>query len=65
MFQTLLDWIEITSITGDEEDYGDALSRRLAAAGLGVERQEVPSMSGAPGDGRFNVLARADRPEVV
>lgn len=58
MFATLLDWIEIPSITGDEEDYADALVRRLEGAGLDVECQEVK-------DGRFNVLARADRPEVV
>ncbi len=56
--QTLVDWIEIPSITGEEGDYGDALARALERAGFGVERQEV-----APG--RFNVLARAGAPQVV
>jgi len=54
----LVDWIEIPSITGDEEDYGDALSRALVARGFDVERQEVEP-------GRYNVLARTGRPEVV
>jgi len=58
MIDTLLDWIAIESITGHEGEYGDAVARRLSALGLGVERQEV-----APG--RFNVLARADEPELV
>src|SRR5258708_5171657 len=56
--QQLLDWIAIASITGNEGDYGDLLARELARIGLDVERQEL-----APG--RFNVLARAGRPEVV
>lgn len=56
--RNLIDWIEIPSISGEEADYGDALSRALEARGFAVERQEV-----APG--RFNVLARAGRPEVV
>jgi len=54
----LVDWVDIRSVTGTEGDYGDALSRRLFAMGFDVERQDV-----APG--RFNVLARAGRPEVV
>ena len=54
----LSDWIEIPSVTGEEGDYGDALTRKLSEAGFDVERQEV-----APG--RFNVLARAGSPEVV
>ena len=56
--QTLVEWIEIPSVTGEEGDYGDACARALERAGLSVERQEV-----APG--RFNVLARAGTPEVV
>lgn len=56
--KTLVDWIEIPSVTGDEADYGDALARALEARGFAIERQEV-----APG--RFNVLARAGVPEVV
>ncbi|MFT7677913.1 MAG: acetylornithine deacetylase [Planctomycetota bacterium] len=56
--RTLVEWIEIPSVTGDEEDYGDALSRALAAAGFAVERQEVEP-------GRSNILARAGAPEVV
>lgn len=55
---TLCDWIDIASVTGNEADYADALARRLEADGLSVERQEL-----APG--RFNVLARAEEPEVV
>ena len=58
MIDRLLDWIAIESITGHEGDYGDAVARHLASLGLGVERQEL-----APG--RFNVLARADQPELV
>ena len=57
-FETLMDWIDIDSVTGGEGDYGDALARRLAASGFAVERQDL-----APG--RFNVLARADEPQVV
>ena len=40
------------------DDYADALARALQEKGFATERQEV-------GDGRFNVLARAGRPEVV
>jgi acetylornithine deacetylase len=57
-FDTLKDWIDIESTTGNEDGYGDALARALAALGLDVERQEV-----APG--RHNVLARGAEPEVV
>lgn len=56
--RTLLQWVDIPSVTGAEGDYGDALSRALAALGLAVERQEL-----APG--RFNVLARGRDPQVV
>lgn len=57
--RTLLDWVDIQSVTGSEGDYGDALARRLAEIGLDVERQELSP-------GRFNVLARAaGRPRVV
>jgi acetylornithine deacetylase len=56
--RTLTDWVEIRSITGAEGDYGDALARRLTELGFDVERQAL-----APG--RFNVLARAGKPEVV
>jgi acetylornithine deacetylase len=55
---TLLDWIDIQSVTGAEGDYGDALARHLAARGFAVERQELSA-------GRFNVLARAGEPDVV
>lgn len=55
---TLSDWIAIDSVTGHEGDYGDALARHLAGLGFGVERQDVEP-------GRFNVLARADEPELV
>jgi acetylornithine deacetylase len=58
MIDRLLDWIAIESVTGHEGDYGDAVALALAGLGLGVERQEL-----APG--RFNVLARADVPELV
>jgi acetylornithine deacetylase len=54
----LVDYIEIPSVTGDEEDYGNALARSLEQRGLAVERQEVEP-------GRFNLLARAGQPEVV
>ena len=54
----LSDWIEIPSVTGEEESYGDALCRKLSEVGFDVERQEVEP-------GRFNVLARAGAPEVV
>lgn len=56
--KTLSDWVDIRSITGSEGDYGDALARRLTALGFDVERQML-----APG--RFNVLARAGKPDVV
>ncbi|MCZ6597393.1 MAG: M20/M25/M40 family metallo-hydrolase [Planctomycetota bacterium] len=55
---TLQDWIDIPSVTGDEADYGDALVRKLEGLGLDVERQRLS-------EGRFNVLARAGAPEVV
>lgn len=55
---TLVDWIEIPSVTGQEGDYGDAVARALEQAGFDVERQQV-----APG--RFNVLARTGAPEIV
>lgn len=58
LLRTLVEWIEIPSVTGDEGDYGDALGRALEARGFDVERQEVQP-------GRFNLLARAGRPEVV
>ncbi|MFT7669410.1 MAG: acetylornithine deacetylase [Planctomycetota bacterium] len=58
LINDLVDWIEIPSVTGAEEDYGDALSRRLEATGFDCERQELEP-------GRFNLLARAGRPEVV
>jgi len=54
----LCDWIAIDSVTGHEGDYGDALARHLASLGFAVERQELEP-------GRFNVLARADEPELV
>jgi acetylornithine deacetylase len=56
--RTLVDWIEIPSVSGEEADYGDALARALEAKGFATERQEV-----APG--RFNLLARAGEPDVV
>lgn len=55
---TLLDWIDIDSVTGGEGDYGDALVRRLTELGFSAERQTVE-------EGRFNVLARAGDPLVV
>ncbi|MSR61229.1 MAG: M20/M25/M40 family metallo-hydrolase [Planctomycetes bacterium] len=55
---TLCDWIAIDSVTGHEGDYGDALARHLVGLGFGVERQDVEP-------GRFNVLSRADEPELV
>ena len=54
----LCDWIAIDSVTGHEGDYGDALARHVASLGFAVERQELEP-------GRFNVLARADEPELV
>lgn len=56
--RVLAEWIDVPSVTGAEGDYGDLVGRFLAAEGLGVEQQEL-----APG--RFNVLARGARPEVV
>jgi acetylornithine deacetylase len=56
--RSLREWIEIDSVTGGEADYGEALALRLEAEGFDVERQEA-----APG--RFNLLARAGRPQVV
>jgi acetylornithine deacetylase len=58
LIDDLLDWIEIPSVTGDEQDYGDSLARRLQSLGFDCERQELEP-------GRFNLLARAGRPEVV
>ncbi len=58
LVRDLSDWIEIPSVTGEEGDYGDALTKKLSEVGFDVERQEV-----APG--RFNLLARAGAPEVV
>ncbi|MBL8858964.1 MAG: M20/M25/M40 family metallo-hydrolase [Planctomycetes bacterium] len=54
----VLDWVAIPSVTGNEGDYGDAIARRCTALGLAVERQQL-----APG--RFNVLARGARPQVL
>lgn len=58
LIATLVDWIEIQSVTGSEADYADALARALESSGLAVERQRVSER-------RFNVLARAGRPQVV
>lgn len=58
LVKDLVDWIEIPSVTGSEGDYGDALQRRLESLGFDCERQELEA-------GRFNLLARAGRPEVV
>jgi acetylornithine deacetylase len=58
LVRTLLDWIDVPSVTGAEGDYGDALARELSSIGLDVEMQEV-----APG--RRNVLARGSDPRVV
>src|SRR5690606_12535053 len=35
--RTLVDWIEIPSVTGEEGDYGDSLARALEGAGFAVE----------------------------
>ncbi|MFT5199938.1 MAG: acetylornithine deacetylase [Planctomycetota bacterium] len=56
--RSLLDWIEIPSVTGTEANYGEALAAALTQRGFDVERQEVEP-------GRFNLLARAGQPEVV
>ncbi len=58
LIRLLREFIEIPSISGEEGDYGDRVARELAALGLAVERQELEP-------GRFNVLARAGRPEIV
>lgn len=58
LFATLKDLVDVESITGNEDGYGDALGRELAALGFDVERQEI-----APG--RHNLLARTGAPEVV
>lgn len=58
VLDTLCDWIAIDSVSGHEGDYGDALARHLSGLGFDVERQAVEP-------GRFNVLARAERPELV
>jgi acetylornithine deacetylase len=58
IFSKLCDWIAIPSVTGAEKDYAEALTRELTSLGFAVERQEL-------GPGRFNVLARGARPEVV
>jgi len=60
----LVEWIEIPSVTGDEEDYALDLERSLVRAGFAVELQDV----GEPNSGgrrRFNVLACAQQPDVV
>jgi acetylornithine deacetylase len=56
--RALADWIEVPSVTGGEGDYGDLVARAMESAGFDVERQAVEA-------GRFNVLARAGRPDVV
>jgi len=58
LFDQLVDWIEIPSVTGQEDDYADALARALSAAGFDVQKQRVA-------EGRSNVLARAGNPDVV
>ncbi|MEX1024768.1 MAG: M20/M25/M40 family metallo-hydrolase [Planctomycetota bacterium] len=55
---TLLDWIQLESITGNEADYADAIGREFTALGLGVEQQTLE-------DRRANVLARGSDPRVV
>lgn len=59
-----MDWIDVPSVTGEEGDYGDLICRALEAAGFAVERQPVAERAGGGGS-RFNVLARAGRPELV
>lgn len=56
--RTLADWIAIPSVSGAEDDYGDALAREASRRGFDVERQEL-----APG--RTNLLVRAGAPRVV
>jgi acetylornithine deacetylase len=59
VLRTLADWIDVPSVTGDEEGYGELLARALTDEGFGVERQQVEP-------GRHNVLARgAKPPEIV
>lgn len=58
LVKTLVDWIEIQSVTGSEKDYADALGRHLEGIGFDVETQEVSPE-------RYNVLARTGRPEVI
>lgn len=55
---TLLDWIDIESITGNETQYADAIGRELEGLGLGVEKQVLEGS-------RYNVLARGADPRVV
>lgn len=57
-FSKLQDLVAIPSVTGGERDYADALARELESIGFAVERQVVA-------DGRFNLLARAEAPDVV
>lgn len=56
--RTLADWIAVESITGGEEDFARAVGAALEGRGFGVELQRVD-------EGRYNVLARAEKPEVV
>ena len=63
LFSTLMDWVDVRSITGDEADYGDCLKRALEERGFAVERQQLEVPAGAAP--RFNLLARAGTPEVV
>ncbi|MEM7516444.1 MAG: M20/M25/M40 family metallo-hydrolase, partial [Planctomycetota bacterium] len=56
--EQLAEWIDIESISGNEGNYGDALARALRTAGFDVEFAQVSK-------GRHNLLARAERPEVV
>lgn len=54
----LADWIDVDSTTGREGDFAYAMKSALEASGFAVELQQVEP-------GRFNVMARVDRPEVV
>ena len=58
LFQTLQRLVDDESITGNEDDYGDALARLVGELGFDTELQEV-----APG--RHNLLARTGSPEIV
>ena len=58
LFRTLQDLVDVESITGNEDSYGDALARLVGELGFDTERQQV-----APG--RHNLLARTGSPEVV